>query len=84
MAVANTSQLLNVVTDFLSRNPSSQAIIDFRLPENLEQRALELLELNRQNLLSSEERAEMEEFMRMEQFMTILKAKTRAQQRQTP
>jgi hypothetical protein len=84
MAVASTNQLINTITDFLARNPTPQAIIDYRLPENLEQRALELLDLNQQNRLSDADRAEMEEFMRMEQFMTILKAKSRLQLKNTP
>jgi hypothetical protein len=84
MAVAATSQLINTITDFLARNPTPQAIIDYGLPESLEQRALELLDLNRQNRLSDADRAEMEEFMRMEQFMTILKAKSRLQLKNTP
>ncbi len=77
MAVATTSQLINTITDFLARNPTPQAIIDYRLPESLEQRALELLDLNQQNRLSESDRTEMEEFMRMEQFMTLLKSKVR-------
>jgi hypothetical protein len=77
MAVATPGILVDVITDFLATIPSSEQIVSFRLPEHLEQRAHELLELNRQNRLTDDERAELEDFMRMEQFMTILKIKAR-------
>lgn len=77
MAVAYPSSPVNVVTDFLATNPSPEAIIAFRLPPSLEERAIELLERNRQDRLTDEERAELDEFARMDQFMTILKAKSR-------
>jgi hypothetical protein len=77
MAVASPGLLLNIVTDFLASNPSPEAIIAFRLPDFLEERALELLERNQQGILTESERIELDEFARMEQFMTILKAKSR-------
>lgn len=43
----------------------------------LERRALELLQRNRENRLTAEEHVEMQEFMRMDHFMTLLKTKVR-------
>lgn len=69
--------VLDEITDFLSLNPTSEEIIAYRLPEELQKRAADLMELNRQSRLSSEERAEMETYMQAEHLMTLLKAKSR-------
>ena len=69
--------LLDEITDFLASSPAPQAIIDFQPSKALTHRALELLQANRENRLTPEDRAEMDEFMRMEHFMTLLKAKAR-------
>ncbi|HLU12256.1 MAG TPA: hypothetical protein VK003_21440 [Oceanobacillus sp.] len=79
MAIATPGTLVDILTDFLAANPSSEEIVSFRLPEHIEQRAHELLELNRQNRLNDADRADFEEFMRMEQFMSLLKIKARLQ-----
>ena len=77
MSTIAPHSLLDEITDFLSANPTPQEIIAFRPSEGLQNRALELLELNRQNRLSGAEREEMDTYMRMDHFLTILKAKTR-------
>jgi hypothetical protein len=75
MAVLAPNTLINVITDFLASNPSSEDIVAFHLPESLNERASELLALNRDGSLTPDERAEFDEYMRMDQFMTILKLK---------
>lgn len=77
MSTIAPPSLLDEITDFLSGNPTPPQIIAFRPSEALQNRALELLELNRQNRLSGAERDEMEMYMQMDHFLTILKAKTR-------
>jgi hypothetical protein len=77
MTVAQPTLLLDEIADFLASSPTPQEIIAFRPSEALERRALDLLQRNRENRLTEEERAEMEEFMRMDHFMTLLKAKAR-------
>ncbi|MBI5957128.1 MAG: hypothetical protein HY866_00235 [Chloroflexi bacterium] len=77
MTVAQPIMLLDEITDFLASSPTPQEIADFRPSAVLERRALDLLQRNRENRLSLEERSEMEEFMRMDHFMTLLKAKAR-------
>jgi hypothetical protein len=52
-------------------------IIAFRPSEELQQRTLDLRAKNRENRLTADERAEMEEYMRMDHCMTLLKAKAR-------
>jgi len=77
MTVAQPTLLIDEITDFLAASPAPQEIIAFKPSEILERRALDLLQRNRENRLSMQERAEMEEFMRMDHFMTLLKAKAR-------
>jgi hypothetical protein len=77
MATAPPKTLLDEITDFLNASPSSDEIIQYRLPERLERRALELLERNREAQLTPDERAEMNEFMHVDHLMTMLKAKAR-------
>lgn len=77
MTTALPKTLLDEITDFLNTSPSSQQIIEYRLTERLEQRALELLERSREAQLTSDERAEMNEFMHVDHLMTMLKAKAR-------
>jgi hypothetical protein len=67
--------VLGVITDFLASDPTPEEIIAYRLPEDLEARAHELLERNGEGLLTFEEQQEMYDFMRVDQMMSLLKAK---------
>ena len=69
--------LVDEVTDFLARTPGPEAIIEYRPSDALITRVQELLERNRNRTLTADEQAEMDEFLRMEHFMTMLKLKTR-------
>jgi hypothetical protein len=77
MAAALPSMVVDEITDFLATSPQPEQIIRFRLSESIERRAVDLLERNRQNELTADEQIEMDDFIRMDHFMTILKAKTR-------
>lgn len=77
MSVALPQTPMTVVADFLNSNPTPEQIIDFRLPPALEARAEELFDRYGETGLSQDEQAEMQEFMSMEQLMTIAKAKAR-------
>lgn len=72
-----TRIVFDVITDFLAADPSPEAILAYRLPEELEARALSLLERNGEGLLSFDEELEMYDFMRADDVMSLLKAKTR-------
>ena len=67
----------DVVTDFLGAAPTLEEIANYRLPDELQTRAHGLLEKNRAGSLSDEERAEMEEFRRIDHMLTMVKAKAR-------
>jgi hypothetical protein len=69
--------VFDAITDFLASDPTPQEILTYRLPADLEARALELLELKLEDRLSSDEAMEMHDFVRADDMMTLLKAKTR-------
>lgn len=77
MAIAPAKPISEEIADFLMTAPTPEQIIAFKVPEVLQKRALELLERNRQDRMTVDERAEMENFMEIEHFLTILKAKAR-------
>jgi hypothetical protein len=47
MSVASENTISDLVTDFLGSAPSLEEIAEYRLPDELQQRAHELLEKNR-------------------------------------
>ncbi|MCU0481162.1 MAG: hypothetical protein MUE54_08115 [Anaerolineae bacterium] len=69
--------IFDVITDFLATNPTPEAILAYRLPDNLQQRASDLLERNGDGLLTYDEEQEMFDFVRADEMMSLLKAKTR-------
>jgi hypothetical protein len=77
MAVAPEKTVSDVVTDFLSSAPTLEEIAAYRLPDELQAQAHELLDKNRAGTLSPEEHAEMEEFRQIDHLMTLVKAKAR-------
>ena len=84
MTLQTASILVDEITDFLLTNPTSEQIIAFVPSEAVARRAHDLLERNRLGHLTAEERTEMEEFRRMDHFVTILKAKARLKQAGEP
>jgi type II secretory pathway component PulK len=65
------------ITDFLATNPTPEEIIAYRLPDDLQVRAHELLNLNSEDELTPEEHNEMLDFVRVDQMMSMLKIKMR-------
>ena len=62
---------------FLASSPSAKEIVEYRPPEKLQARMSELLDRNRRDSLSTEEQSELDEFLRMNRFMSHLKAKAK-------
>jgi hypothetical protein len=77
MAFSPAQTIFDEVTDFLARAPGPEAIIEYRPSDALGKRVQELLAHNRDGSLTPAEQAEMDEFLRMEHFMTMLKLKAR-------
>lgn len=62
---------------FLAASPSAEEIVAYQPPKTLQARMSALLDKNRQDKLSAEEEAELDEFLRMNRFMSRLQAKAR-------
>ncbi|GAB5494295.1 MAG: hypothetical protein Phog2KO_45100 [Phototrophicaceae bacterium] len=72
-----TRTVFSEITDFLATNPAPEEIINYNLPEEHNSRAIELLEKNGEGNLSTTEYDEMMDFVRVDQMLTLLKAKMR-------
>jgi hypothetical protein len=77
MAFAPTDTMFDEILDFLASSPSPTQIIDYQPPESLQARLSELLAKNRTSQLSESEQVELDEFLRMNRFMSRLKIKAR-------
>ena len=77
MAVARPEALFAEVIDFLASTPTPEQIVDFKPSDKLEQRLTYLLEQNCHDSLAAEERSELDEFLRMNHFMNMLKIRAR-------
>jgi hypothetical protein len=78
MLSAPDQTVFDAITDFLaSSDPTPDAILAYRLPAELEQRAHYLLERRRDDTLTRDEEFELFDFIRADDLMTLLKAKTR-------
>lgn len=77
MAVAPEKTVTDIVTDFLGSGPTLVEIAAYRLPEDLQRRAHDLLDINQVRRLSDDEQAEMEEFRHIDHLLTLVKAKAR-------
>lgn len=77
MAFAPIDTLFDSVLDFLASTPTPEQIIDFQPPEALQERLSELLAQNRSGGLNDSEQTELDEFLRMNRFMSRLKLKAR-------
>lgn len=67
--------VFDAVTDFLATEPSPQEVIDFFLPDDLQQRADYLAELNGEDQLTPGEREELDEFLKVNRMFSLLKTK---------
>jgi hypothetical protein len=77
MAFTPEKTVSDIVTDFLGSAPTLEAIAAYRLPDEFQARAHELLDKNREGRLSEAEHAEMVEFRQIDHLMTLVKAKAR-------
>lgn len=77
MAVQRQSTLMYEILDFLASTPTPEQIIDFKPSAQLVERSRYLLEQNRNGMLTSDEREELDEFGRMNHFMGMLKIRAR-------
>ncbi|MBN1965371.1 MAG: hypothetical protein JW910_12050 [Anaerolineae bacterium] len=77
MLTAPARTVFDVITDFLASEPTPEALIAYHLPDDLQARVNELVERNGEGLLTFDEQQEMFDYMRADEMMALLKAKTR-------
>lgn len=77
MSSAATRPVFDVITDFLASNPSPEQLIAYHLPEDLQARVDTLVERNGEGELTFDEQQELYDFMRADEMMALLKAKTK-------
>ena len=77
MAVAQPDTLFTEIIDFLASTPTPEGIVAFKPSDQLEQRLSYLLNRNGEAALTAEERQELDEFLRMNHFMNMLKIRVR-------
>lgn len=63
------------VIEFLAQTPDVQSILDFKFSEELQERIEELLFLGNEGMQTSDERAELDGYIRVIQFFDLLKAR---------
>ena len=77
MAIIETGTVLDEVLDFLVSTPTLEQIVKFRPSEELQARVRDLLDRNGSSTLTAEELEELEEFSRMNHFVSMLKIRAR-------
>jgi hypothetical protein len=67
--------IVGAITDFLATAPTSEQIVNYRAPDHFDARLHELLDRKANNTITAAERTKLDEFLRMDHFMIVLKAK---------
>jgi hypothetical protein len=67
------AQTVSEFIEFLSTNPSGQAVLDYHGTTRFQERVNRLLELNRAGMISETELKELDEFLLLEHSMIALK-----------
>ncbi len=75
MAVSQTHPIYDELLDFLVEKASPQELLAFRPSAAAQARAEELTEKNKAGTLSPQERAELEQMLQFDGFVTALKAR---------
>ena len=70
-----------VITDFLADDPTDEELLAYKLPQDLQKRLSHLLYLNRESELTCEQRHELDDYIRADQMISLMKTKTKLRQR---
>ncbi len=65
------------IIDFFASGTTPQAVADFRSSAAAQQRALELLDLAKEDQLTPEQESELEHFIELEHILRMAKARAR-------
>ena len=71
----------DVVAGFLSCRPSDEETLSYFMPEDVQRRVHFLLDLNGEGELTPLEELELDELVRADDFLSLLKAKIKRRQR---
>ncbi|MEL6152335.1 MAG: hypothetical protein AAFU54_25850 [Chloroflexota bacterium] len=77
MAFAPINTLFDEILDFLASSPTAEELVNYQPPQALQERLSELMEKNRADRLSADEKTELDEFLRVNRFMSRLRLKAR-------
>src|SRR5262249_25552631 len=64
------------VLEFLASAPSPEAILNFKMTAAMQERISDLLEKNREGQLTPAELAELDEYVRIDNLVSLLKTRT--------
>ncbi len=70
-----------VIIEFLVSLPSDDEVLAYHLPDDLQARLSDLLERNREDQLTGDEREELDDYVHAENMISLLKTKIRLRQR---
>jgi len=77
MAIPAADTAFNELIRFLASSPSTEEVVAYKPPDRLQTRMSELLDKNRRDQLTAEESIELDEFIRMNRFMSRLQAEAK-------
>ena len=72
-----TSLIYLGIVDFFASGTTPQSVVDFQPSAAAQQRALELLELAKQDQLTPEQESELDHFTELEHILRMAKARAR-------
>ncbi len=72
-----TRTVFDVITDFLADEPTPNELLNYHLPDDLQARVDVLVEKNGEGQLTFDEQQELFDFIRADEMMGLLKAKTK-------
>ena len=75
LRAAATHPVYREMMDFLATSPTPQQLIDFKISAAAQERLKELLDKNREEELTQDERTALETYLQFSHFMTRLKAR---------
>ncbi len=73
--------IFDEIAEFLATSPSRDAILDYHPSPAIQRRASQLLEKNREGILTDQDRRELDEFLHAESLFRRLKAMMRGVKR---
>lgn len=80
MIEAPARNVFAVIADFLADDPTDEALLAYKLPDDLQNRVSHLLYLNRESELTCEQRHELDDFVYADNMISLLKTKIKLRQ----